>query len=368
MKIVVSASNGMSLVNFRGNLIRDMIARGHEVICFSCEDDEETRTSVKALGADYRMIPMSRTGTSFGEDLKTMREYRKALCHIKPDMYFAYMSKPIAYGCIAAKKAGVKKINVLVTGLEIAFYSGGLKNAIVRSVLKYFFKKAHRISENIIFQNPDDLKRFADMGIVEVEKTTVVGGSGVDMERFEKKSLPDKPVFAMIARLVWSKGIREFLSAVKVLKEKYPESEVILVGMLDNNDESLTEAELNKCIAENDIEYHGFAKDVRPFLERCSVFVLPSYHEGTPRSVLEAMSTGRAIITSDAPGCRETVIDGENGYLVPVGDHVTLADRMCRLAGDSALREKMAYKSYEFCREKFDVVKVNKTMLDKMGL
>ena len=368
MKIVVSASNGMSLVNFRGNLIKDMIARGHEVICFSCEDDDETKRSVEALGASYRMIPMSRTGTSFGEDIKTMREYKKALREIKPDMYFAYMSKPIAYGCTAAKKAGIEKINVLVTGLEIAFYSGGLKNAIVRAVLKYFFKRAHKVSENIIFQNPDDLAKFTEMGIVEPEKTTVVGGSGVDMTRFERKPLPDKPVFAMIARLVWSKGIREFLAAVRVLKQKYPESEVILVGMLDNNDESLTEDELNKCISENDIEYHGFAKDVRPYLERCSVFVLPSYHEGTPRSVLEAMSVGRAIVTSDAPGCRETVVEGENGYLVPVGDSDTLADRLCRLAGDSELRRRMAERSHEICREKFDVVKVNKIMLDKMGL
>ena len=368
MRVVVSASSGLSLINFRGNLIKDIVRQGHQVFCLSCENDKDIRRKVEELGASYRCVFMTRTGTNPIADLKTLIAYVRVLREIQPDMYFAYMSKPVAYGGLAAKWCGIPKINILVSGLEIAFYSNGIKNLPVRSILKFFFKKVHKASENIFFQNSDDYQRFLDIGIVKESQSTIVNGSGVDMYYFSKKKLPQEPVVLMIARLVWSKGIREFLDAVSRIKEKSPQTEVLLVGGLDHNPEALTEQELQQCIKKNNIEYCGHVDDVRPYLERCSIFVLPSYHEGTPRSVLEAMATGRPIITTNAPGCRETVIDGYNGYLVPVKDTDILYQRLITLIENKELRKKMAANSYTLCWEKYDVNLVNQVMIQKMDL
>lgn len=368
MRVIVAASNGKSLVDFRGNLVSDIIARGHEVYCISCEDDDVTRKNVEALGAKYRCVPMSRTGTNFFEDIKTICRFKEAIKEIAPDMYFAFMSKPVAYGGTAARKCKVEHINILVNGLEIAFYRGGFKSALIRQVLKIFYGHVHKGSDNVFFQNSDDLNVFKALGIVTDEQATVVNGSGVDMSRFEKYELPKQPVALMVARLVWSKGIREYLNAAKIVKKKMPNVRFMLVGGLDENQEALTKEELDTYINDSIIEYKGFNDDVRPFLKECSMFVLPSYHEGTPRSVLEAMACGRAIVTTKAPGCRETVVDGENGYLANVMDAEDLADKILKIASDDALRAEMGDNSYRICKEKYDVKLVNQAMIEKMKL
>lgn len=368
MRVVISASSGISLINFRGNLIKDMVKQGHEVICLSCEEDEAIKNGVEELGAVYRPVFISRTGTNPFVDFKTLVAYQQLLRKLRPDMYFAYMSKPIAYGGLAAKWCGIPRINVLVSGLEIAFYSSGIKNALIRRMLTYFFKKVHQAADNVFFQNPDDYRKFRKLGIVDEQQSTIVNGSGVDMEYFAKKELPPKPVILMAARLVWSKGIREFLAAASRIKREYPEVEVLLAGGLDQNSEALTEQELQHHIKESKIEYCGHVDDIRPYLERCSIFVLPSYHEGIPRSVLEAMATGRPVITTDAPGCKETVMPGYNGYLVPVQNEEILYQCLITLIEDDELRREMGANSYKYCQEKYDVKRVNQVLLEKMDL
>lgn len=368
MKIIIAASSGISLVNFRGNLIRDLVGRGHEVICISCEDDDTTRNSVEGLGTHYIYIPMSRTGTNILEDLKTIKAFWKVLSDIKPDMYFAYMSKPVTYGGSIARMCKVPHINLLVNGLEIAFFRNDFKSKIIKFVLKTCYRFACRGAENVFFQNPDDLNVFATLGIVQKEKCTIVNGSGVDMNHFDKRPMPEEPCVLMTARLIWSKGIREYLQAAEIVKEKMPNVRFILVGGLDQNQESLTEDELEHYVESSVVEYSGYTDDVRQYIEKSSIFVLPSYHEGTPRSVLEAMSMGRPIVTTNAPGCRETVIDGYNGYLVEVRNHEQLAEKIKQLCKNQAMRETMGRNSYEICLEKYDVNLVNKFMLKKMNL
>lgn len=368
MRVIVSASQGKSLIIFRGNLIKSIVQRGHQVICLSCEDDEYLKTEIKKLGATYQIVKISRTGTNPFYDLYTFYSYIKILKKIKPDLYFGYMTKPVTYGAVAARIAKVPKINILINGLEIAFYSKGLKNFFIRLILIFFYKRASKGSENIFFQNTDDLKTFSKLEIVETNKATVVHGSGVDLDFYSRKPLPNKPVILMVARLVWSKGIKEFLEASALIHKNFPQVEILLVGGLDSNSESLTKEELDQNIESSKIEFIGEVEDVRPYLERCSIFVLPSYHEGTPRSVLEAMAVGRPIITTDAPGCRETVIDGYNGFLVPVMNSTVLYEKMRILVEDSKLRERMANNSFKICKDKYDVNLVNKILLEKMGL
>jgi glycosyltransferase involved in cell wall biosynthesis len=276
------------------------------------------------------------------------------------------MSKPIAFGGIAAIRCKLPHIHILVNGLENAYYRHGLKDALVRFVMSAFYKHVSRQADNVFFQNPDDRNYFLEHRLLPRDNSSLVNGSGVDMQHFAKAELPKDPIILMVARLLWSKGIREFLEAVRIVKLQHPELKVLLVGGLDDNDEALSQAELQSFIKEFDIEYCGYAEDVRPYLRRCSIFVLPSYHEGLPRSVLEAMAVGRPIISTDVPGCRETVIEGENGFLVPAKDAAALAEKMLLLVENPELRQKMAESSFQICLERFEVGKVNQSMLKKI--
>lgn len=357
--VCIVATNGKSLTNFRGKLIQSWKELGFRVCCISIEPYSDIQKDIEKLGTDYIQVSGTRTGIGFFSELKMIGDYRKAFKKVNADYAFLYMSKPVAYGGPAAVLAKVPHINVLVNGLENAYYRTGIKDAIVRLVMSLTYRFMGKKAEHTFFQNSDDYGYFKSHGLLVEEKSVIVNGSGVDMEHFSMKPLPNKPVFLMVSRLLWSKGIREFLGAVSILKEKHPEAEVLIVGGLDENDEALTKEELDEAIRTNQIEYCGYTDDVRPYLEKCSVFVLPSYHEGTPRSVLEAMASGRAIITTDAPGCKETVQDGKNGFLVPVRDTKLLAEKMILLAERPDLRKKMGYYSHELCKQKFDVNKVN---------
>lgn len=365
-KICVVATNGQSLINFRGTLIKEMIAQGQTVTCVSIEEDSEMGDKIRNLGAEYYQVDGSRTGIGPISCLKMIFEYKKMFSNVKPDSCFLYMSKPIAFGGVAAILNQVKHIHILVNGLENAYYRTGMKDFIVRCVMSFFYRIVSSKADNVFFQNHDDMAYFKEHHLLTKNNACVVNGSGVDMEYFDKADLPEEPVILMVARLLWSKGIREFLAAVEEVKKKHPQIKVLLVGGLDENDEAIRKEELEEYISKVDIEYCGFARDVRPFLRRCSIFVLPSYHEGLPRCVLEAMAVGRPIITTKVPGCRETVVDGVNGYLVPERDSVILAERICRLVEDLNLCKQMAENSHKMCEEKFEVSKINKIMMNRM--
>lgn len=365
-KFCIVATDGNSLLNFRGPWIKYLVSEGYDVYCISVEPEEEIKDIIDELGVSYIQVEGDRIGTGIRSGFKMISGYKHAFKELQPDVCFLYMSKPIAFGGIAAVKSGVNHINVLVNGLENAYYRTGIKDFVVRIVMSTAYRFVSKRADNVFFQNNDDMKYFHTHNLLDENKGIVVGGSGVDMNYYAKSELPNEPVVLMVARLLWSKGIREYLDAVTKVKHDCPECKVLLVGGLDSNDEALTEAELNEYIKNADIEYCGFAEDVRPYLQRCSIFVLPSYHEGLPRSVIEAMSVGRPIITTDVPGCRETVIDGKNGYIVPVRNSEPLYERIKELVQNSSLRQSMAEESYNICKERFDVKIVNSTMLDSI--
>jgi len=366
MKICIVASSGISLLNFRRRLIKTLVENGNQVICISIEKKEELAKQISELGAEYYQVSGSRTDISLINSIRMISNYVSVFNKINPDMCFLYMSKPIAFGGYAAIKCKIKYINILVNGLENAFYRTDIKSIIVRTVMSIFYWYVSHNSDNVFFQNQDDYNYFINKKLSIRSNACIVNGSGVDMEWFSKEVLPEKPIFLMISRLLWSKGIREYLDSIMIVKEKYPQIHFMLVGGLDDNDEALSYEDLKKCINKYDIEYYGYTKDVRPYLKRCSIFVLPSYHEGTPRCILEAMATGRPILTTDAPGCRETVLNGINGFLVPVRDSITLSERMMQLIEDDRLRLNMAEQSYTLCLEKYEISKVNKFMISKM--
>lgn len=368
MRIVIVATAGESLIKFRGHLIKEWIKRGHEVWCISIETKEEMESSINELGATYYQVAGNRTGTSFFDSFRMLREYKKAFKYIKPDICFLYMSKPIAFGGVAAIKQRIGRIYIFQTGLEIAFYSKGFKNLILRKLLKALYRFVHYHCDTVFFMCKEDIVKMLKWKLVNSKQVCYVDGSGVDMNYFTKQELPSKPVVLMVARLVWSKGIREYVEAAKIVKTHHPEVRFLLAGGLDENSEALTEDELKQLQDDNIIEYLGYRKDVRSALRECSIFTLPSYHEGKGTAILEAQAVGRPIITTTAPGCSETVIDGYNGYLVPSKDSLALADKILFLVEHPEIRKQMAENAYEHCKKTFDSNIISNVICNRMGL
>lgn len=354
MRIAIVATAGESLIKFRRHLIKEWVKRNCEVWCISIEDPCVMKQRISELGAEYCQVSGNRTGTSIVDGIGMIHRYKKAFKKIKPDLCFLYMSKPVAFGGIAAIQCKIPRIVVFQTGLEIAFYSAGLKNLFIRQVLKILFKYVHGSCETVFFMCHEDERKMLKWGLVNPEQVCYVDGSGVDMNHFARTDLPGEAIVLMVARLVWSKGIREYLEAARLVKKKHPEVRFLLVGGIDENSEALSKREVNELRKEGVIEYKGYHDDVRPYLEECSIFVLPSYHEGKGTAILEAQSVGRPVITTTAPGCSETVIEGYNGLLVPVKNARMLADRIEYLVVHPEERQRMADHAYQFCKKKFE--------------
>ena len=368
MKVVIAASYGPSLLNFRSDLIKEMKGKGHSVTCICVEPKEIMEEPLAALGASYETVGGSRTGTGIIENLIMFFAYLKLLKRIQPDLCFLYMAKPIAFGGSAAIILGIKKIYPFITGLETPFYSKGRTDFFLRYLLCFFYKFVLHFCKACFFMNEDDINRMRKLRLIKKEKAVLVNGSGVNMEHFTRFPIPREPCVCMTARLVIGKGVREYFEAASVLKKKYPEVSFLLVGGFDEHKEAIKEEELSALLEEGAVIYCGYAEDVRPFLKRCSIFVLPSYHEGNGRSIVEAMAAGRAIVTTKAPGCRDTVIEGYNGFLVPPMDGRALACKLELLICNKELREAMGNCSYLLCWEKFEVTKINSILLLTMEL
>lgn len=357
MKLIMVSPKNRTAYNFRGDLIREIIDRGYEVVVTGPNHDNVEK--IEALGARFVEIPMNKNGVDPFADLKYQNALYELFCKEKPDVVFGYTSKPVIYGSIAAKKAGVPHVAAMVTGAGYAFTAQTAKARLIRMIQSVLYKKAFRCADVAIFQNNDDRMQFVEMHLVNNSKCMVVNGSGVNTDKFPIAPLPEKPAFFMLSRVMYSKGVREYLTACKRVKKKYPDVRCMLLGACENIQDSLSKEDLQPYIDGGIIEYFGETDDVAAYYKQCSVFVLPSYREGTPRTVLEAMSMGRAVITTDAPGCRETVVDGETGFLVPVQDAKALAERMCQFLEKPELIEKMGQAGAVYCRQKFDVRKVN---------
>lgn len=371
-RILVLGSYAPSLVRFRGPLLRDMVAAGCQVVACASEDDGEVAAALARLGVAYRPVAMDRAGTDPLADLRTLAGLVRLLRAERPDVLLAYTQKPMVYGGIAARLTGVPRFFPMVTGLGYAFADGpDLSRRLLRQVTAGLFRPALRRAEAIFYFNPEDRAQLERHGIVRAGQRLVrVDGSGVDTTHYTPAPLPEgAPVFLLVARLLRDKGLREYVGAARMLRARWPTARCQIVGPLDANPTSITAAELAAWKAEGVVEYLGETSDVRPYQRACTVFVLPSYyHEGVPRSVLEAMATGRAIVTTDWQGCRETVTAGENGFLVPVRDPAALAAAMARFLEDPGLARRMGQRSLEIVDARFDVRRINAVLLATMGL
>jgi glycosyltransferase involved in cell wall biosynthesis len=366
--VLINASHGPSLIRFRGKMIEAMIAQGYRVHASGPGIDDELAHAIRDLGAVPHSITLTRTGLDPIADLRYFRDIRRLLRKTGADLCFSYTIKPNIWASLAARSLGVRSVS-MVTGVGYAFIEkGGLRQKLVKLVARLLYRAATNANDVVIFQNPDDRDDFVETGcLAEAGKARMINGSGVDLNYYAPAPLPDRPVFLVAARLLGNKGVREYADAALGILSRRSDARFLLAGYIDEGPDGIDPAELQRWIS-GGIEYLGALEDVRPAIASASVFVLPSYREGTPRSVLEAMAMGRPIITTDVPGCRETVVDGVNGLLVPARDAVALAEAMERMIDRPELRRKMGDQSLRLCRSKYDVDRVNAQLLDYLAV
>lgn len=379
MKFLIISSFLPSVINFRGKLLEAIHQQGYEIHIIAPDLASFPTEHEKLLNLGYFVheVSMQRTGTNPVADLKTLGSMFTLIKKIKPDLLLSYTIKPVIYGTLAAWLAKVPNRYALITGLGYAFQNVETqpKRSIFQKLVHGLYQQALSRSHKAFFQNPDDLKLFQDLKLLNTQlPTVVVNGSGVNVADFNVLPLPvtvDQKIkisFLLIARLLIDKGVREYAEAAKIIKHKYSHVEFNLVGWIDENPSAIGQQELDQWVASNTLNYWGKLSDVRPAIAESSVYVLPSYREGTPRTVLEAMAMGRAIITTDAPGCRETVTDGDNGFLVEVKSVESLVKAMEKLILQPELIAQMGHRSREIAFHKYDVHQVNTHMLQEMGL
>lgn len=361
-----------SLIKFRGPLLRALVAKGLRVHVAAPDLSSATAISdeLAAMGVQVHEIGLRRTGTNPLADLRTVAELRRLMVRIKPDYVLGYTIKPVIYGSIAAWLARVPYRFALVTGLGYAFTGEASgKRGLLRKLIQRLYRFGLSRTHKVFFQNPDDEALFRNLHLLPASiSSRVVNGSGVDVADYAVAPLPENPAFLLIARLLGDKGVREYARAAQEIRARFPAVRFQLVGWIDDNPDAIAQQELDDWTESGALEFVGKVSDVRPAIAECSVYVLPSYREGTPRTVLESMAMGRPVITTDAPGCRETVEDGKNGFLVPVQAVDELVEAMVRFIETPELTARMGERSRQIAEEKYDVHKVNKFMLKEMGI
>ena len=373
-KVLIITSELFSLINFRGSFIKNLISRGHKVTALSPIEkniSQDLIHKLKNMGVTLKDYDLSRNSINPFKDYLSYKSIRNIISQSNPDIVIATTAKPVIYAGMAMRY--FPKINFfpIITGLGYGFIDGdGIKRKFIRQFMILLYKLGLKNACSIIFQNIDDEKLFYKLNIINRNKPSqVVNGSGVDLNIYKFSPLPKKPIFLMVSRLLIDKGVREYVDAASLVKIKYPNAIFQLAGKMDTNPASINPDELNFWIKKNFIQYLGEISTVYKSISECRFFVLPSYREGTPRSVLEAMATGRPIITTDVPGCRETVIQGKNGLLVPPKNSRSLANAMIKLLKSSEDKiQSMGRESFILTRDKYDVEKVNKDIVDIIKL
>lgn len=362
-----------SLLGFRAPLIAALQARGFDVHVAApgLSSAHPSFARLQAKGLTTHEFRMQRTGTNPVADLRTLFALYSLMRSVRPDYFLAYTIKAVVYGSLAAKLAGVPRRFALITGLGQAFRLGDGPRTRLEAIATSLYRLSLACVHGVFFQNPDDEALFRTEGVLRKAAVShVVAGSGIDLAEFRVAPLLQGDVrFLLIARLLVGKGVRVYADAARKVKAIHPKATFALVGWIDENPDSIGAEELDEWVRSGTIDYLGRLEDVRPAIAASSVFVLPSfYREGTPRTVLEALAMGRPVITTDAPGCRETVSDGVNGYLIPVKSVDRLVHAALSLIEKPTLISSMGSRSRALAEEKYDVHKVNATMLRGMGV
>ena len=367
-KFILISPKNRSAYNFRGDLIKDIQAKGYDVVVTG--PNQEGVDKIEALGAKFIEVPVNKNGTNPFADITYCLRLRKVMKSEKADAILGYTIKPVIYGSIAGWLAGVKNRSAMVTGAGYLFASNSMKAKLIRLVSFILYRLGLGVAKKVIFQNIDDLNEFVDHKLVKREKCYVVNGSGVNMSKYTPTPYPERPSFFFLGRLIHSKGGLDFAKAAKIVKSQFPEARFMILGKLDNKiPDAIQAEEMMPYVNEGIVELFPETDDIPMYYSMTSVFVLPTaYREGTPRVILEALASARAIITTNTPGCKETVVEGENGFFVPTHNPKVLAEKMETFVKNPTIVAKFGQKSYEICKNKYEVSIINKSMIEIMDI
>lgn len=360
--MVLAANSAWNIANFRGALVRALKRHGFEPVVVAPPD---LANRLGKLGVEHVEIQIERSGLNPVADLFLLLNYRRILKRLRPAAYLGFTIKPNIYGGYAAATLGIPAF-ANISGLGTTFIKSGPLRALVTRLYRF----ALRRTPVVFFQNPDDRALFLDGGMVRPEQARLLPGSGVNLDRFRRAALPDGPaVFLFIGRMLGDKGVRELIEASRLLRDTYPDIRVQLLGSIDEgNRTAIDRSEIDRAVGEGLVEYLDETSDVRPFIERATAIVLPSYREGLPRSLLEAGAMGRPLIATDVPGCREVVEEAVNGFLCEARSPGALAKSMERFLGLSiARREAMGKASRQKVEAQFSESVVIQAYLDALG-
>lgn len=364
MRIVITINTSWNIYNFRAGLIRKLLSEGHEVHAVAPLDEYSVK--LQEMGCTYHPISMENTGINPINELKLFLSLKKAYRRINPDIILQYTVKPNIYGSLAAKSLSIPVINN-VSGLGTVF----LDKTVSSRIAKWLYQIAFRNVDLVFFQNNDDQYDFMKELGMHYLKTDLLPGSGINLSHYSvhKKTPTEKFVFLMIARVIVEKGVFEYVEAARQLKLKYPQAEFCLLGGIDEDHKrGISKAMVSKWVNEGIINYLGSSQDVRKEITNADCIVLPSYREGTPRTLLEAGAMAKPIVTTDVPGCREVVDDGENGYLCTVKDSKDLSNKMDKVLNlETAALQKMGEKGRNLIEHKFDENVVIKKYLKQIS-
>lgn len=345
---------------------------GHEVVLAAPQPAAEMVPALAEFGARYHVWAIDRTGLDPLADLRALAAVHALFRAERPDVVLVSQVKAVLVAPVAARLARVPRVVALINGLGMVFDDVGFGATWRARVARVGYKHALRWVDAAVFHNADDPAFLLARGILGTRAAwRVVPGSGVDLDRFAARPLPtDVPTFTLVSRLLVSKGVREFAAAARTLRARYPAVRFQLVGQLEaaGHPDAIAAAEVDAWVGDGALVYLGFRSDIAAVLAATTVFVLPSYREGMPRTNLEALAIGRPVVTTDAPGCRDTVEDGVNGFLVPIKDAVALADRLERYLVEPELARRHGEASRRLAERKFDIHRVNRLMLDTLGL
>ena len=348
-------------------MIKELVKTGTKVYAFAPDYDEVFREKIRNLGAIPIDCGFSRAGMNPFLDVATIFKLSYLLTTLKISITLSHSIKPVIFGSIAAWLCRISKRVAMIEGLGHVFTDGGTgyswKSQSLRSVVTYLYKLSLKGVHKVIFLNVDDLNEFVDLGILNRKKAVVLGGIGVDLDEWSATPIISDPItFLLAARILKEKGVMEFAEASRKVKSLHPQTRFILLGSIDINPSGIAKSEVESWVREGFLEWPGNVS-VKPWFAQTSVFVLPSYREGVPRSTQEAMAMGRAIITTDVPGCRDTVDEGLNGFLVPARDSFALFQAMLRFIDNPGLITLMCVESRKIAEVHFDAHQFNARLL-----
>lgn len=368
-RIAILGTTAATMVNFRAGLIRSLVAAGHQVFALAPDYQEDTRQKIRHKGATPIDSPLNRAGLNPAKDIGALFTLARTLRSMEIDVVFSYMVKPVIYGTLAARLAGVSDRIGLLEGLGYGFTrrpnGQRFKSFIIRSIQLLLFYVSFPFLRTLILLNPDDAEELVTKYRVPVKNIKVIRGIGVPLSSFPYAPAPLNPIrFLFVGRMLYDKGIREYIEAAKIIKKEHPDVIFTVLGALDSGNPSALSAPDYRALQEAGIvEFLGYRTDIYPILKQTSVFVLPSYREGLPRSTQEALATGRAVITTDVPGCRETVMPGKNGFLVPPFSSQQLAERMMYFIDHPDAIRTMGASSHEIAVRSFSLEQANRDFL-----